>query len=92
VRAHADHAAGIPGAVFMYLSSAAPNKRSLGATNGLAHWQSVVSIQRTVAPAVADWLFAFSIANRELGVYRASRLGLWGAVRRDAPSTADVGA
>ena len=49
----------------MYLSSAAPNKRSLGATNGLA--QSVASIQRTVAPAVADWLFAFSIANNILG-------------------------
>jgi len=51
--------------VFMYLSSAAPNKRSLGATNGLA--QSVASIQRTVGPAVADWLFAFSIANNVLG-------------------------
>jgi hypothetical protein len=49
----------------MYLSSAAPNKRSLGATNGLA--QSVASIQRTIAPAVADWLFAFSITNNVLG-------------------------
>ena len=49
----------------MYLSSAAPNERSLGATNGLA--QSVASIQRTVGPAVADWLFAFSIANNVLG-------------------------
>jgi hypothetical protein len=53
------------GAVFMYLSSAAPNKRSLGATNGLA--QSVASIQRTVGPAAADWLFAFSIQNNILG-------------------------
>ena len=49
----------------MYLSSAAPNKRSLGATNGFA--QSVASIQRMVGPAVADWLFAFSIANNVLG-------------------------
>jgi hypothetical protein len=49
----------------MYLSSAAPNKRSLGATNGLA--QSVASIQRTIGPAVADGLFAFSIANNILG-------------------------
>ena len=49
----------------MYLSSAAPNRRSLGATNGLA--QSVASIQRTVGPAVADWLFAFSIEKNVLG-------------------------
>ncbi|KAH9166545.1 hypothetical protein EDB89DRAFT_210264 [Lactarius sanguifluus] len=34
-------------AVFMFLSSAAPNKQSLGATNGLA--QTVVSIQRAVS-------------------------------------------
>ena len=51
--------------MFMYLSSAAPSKRSLGATNGLA--QSVASFQRTVGPAVADWLFAFSITNNVLG-------------------------
>jgi hypothetical protein len=49
----------------MYLSSAAPNTRSLGATNGLA--QSVASVQRTVGPAVADWLFAFSIEHNVLG-------------------------
>ncbi|KAH9167299.1 MFS general substrate transporter [Lactarius sanguifluus] len=40
------------GAVFIFLSSAPPNKRSLGATNGLA--QTVVSIQRTVGPTVAN--------------------------------------
>jgi hypothetical protein len=49
----------------MYLSAAAPNRRSLGATNGLS--QSVASIQRTVGPAVADWLFAFSIEKDVLG-------------------------
>ena len=49
----------------MYLSSAAPNKQSLGATNGFA--QSVASVQRTVGPAVADWLFAFSITNNVMG-------------------------
>ena len=54
-----------PGAALMYLSSAAPNRRSLGTTNGLAH--SVASIQRTIAPAVADWLFAFSIEKNVLG-------------------------
>jgi hypothetical protein len=49
----------------MYLSSAAPNKRSLGTTNGLA--TSVASVQRTIAPAVADWIFAFSIEKNVLG-------------------------
>jgi len=49
----------------MYISSAVPNKRSLGTTNGLA--QMVVSIQRMVGPAAADWLFAFSLTNNVLG-------------------------
>ncbi|KAH9005430.1 MFS general substrate transporter [Lactarius hatsudake] len=52
-------------AIFMYISSAAPNKRSLGATNGLA--QTMVSIQRTVGPAAAASLFAFSLDNNILG-------------------------
>jgi hypothetical protein len=51
----------------MYVCSAAPNRRSLGATNGLA--QTVVSIQRTVAPAAAASLFAFSVQNDILGGY-----------------------
>ena len=37
------------GAVFMYMSFAAPNKQSLGTTNDLA--QTIVSIQRTIGPA-----------------------------------------
>jgi hypothetical protein len=45
----------------MYISTAAPNKRSLGATNGVA--QTIVSIQRTVGPAAAASLFAFSLEN-----------------------------
>ncbi|KAH9054526.1 MFS general substrate transporter [Lactarius vividus] len=51
--------------IFMYISSAAPNKRSLGATNGLA--QTMVSIQRTIGPAAAASLFAFSLDNNILG-------------------------
>ncbi|KAH9005485.1 MFS general substrate transporter [Lactarius hatsudake] len=51
--------------IYMYISSAVPNKRSLGATNGLA--QMVVSIQRMVGPAAADWLLAFSLTNNVLG-------------------------
>ncbi|KAH8985105.1 MFS general substrate transporter [Lactarius akahatsu] len=53
------------GAIFMYISSAAPNKRSLGATNGIA--QTVVSVQRTVGPAAATSLFAFSLDHNILG-------------------------
>jgi predicted benzoate:H+ symporter BenE len=49
----------------MYISSAAPNKRSLGATNGIA--QMTVSIQRSVGPALAASLFAFSLDNDILG-------------------------
>jgi hypothetical protein len=45
----------------MFIAAAAPNKRSLGATNGLA--QTVVAFQRTVGPAAAASLFAFSLAN-----------------------------
>ncbi|KAH9059734.1 hypothetical protein EDB87DRAFT_735072 [Lactarius vividus] len=52
-------------ASYMYISSAVPNKRSLGATNGLAH--TVASIQRMVGPAAADGLFAFSLMNNVLG-------------------------
>ncbi|KAH9955871.1 MFS general substrate transporter [Russula dissimulans] len=52
-------------AVYVFISSAAPNKRSLGATNGLG--QTIVSIQRTFGPAVADSLFAFSVTNNVLG-------------------------
>ncbi|KAN0136102.1 Major facilitator superfamily domain containing protein [Lactarius tabidus] len=53
------------GAIFMYISTAAPNKRSLGATNGIA--QTMVSIQRTVGPAAVSSLFAFSLENNILG-------------------------
>ena len=49
----------------MYISSAAPNKRSLGATDRLA--QTVVSIQRTIGPAAATALFAFSLENNVMG-------------------------
>ena len=53
------------GAACIYVSSAAPSKRLLGATNGLA--QTVASAQGTIVPAAADWLFAFSITNDVLG-------------------------
>ena len=49
----------------MYISSAVPNKRSLGAANGLA--EMVTSIQAAVGPAAADWLFAFSLTHNVMG-------------------------
>ena len=49
----------------MFVSSAAPNKRSLGAMNGLA--QTIVSTQRAVGPAAAASLFAFSLQNNIWG-------------------------
>ena len=52
------------GSVFMFVSSAAPNKRSLGAMNGLA--QTIVSTQRAVGPAAAASLFAFSLQSNIL--------------------------
>ena len=49
----------------MSVSSAAPNKRSLGAMNGLA--QTIVSTLRALGPAAATSLFAFSLQNNILG-------------------------
>jgi hypothetical protein len=39
----------------------------LGATNGLA--QTVVSVQRSVGPAIAVWLFSFSLEKNIMGGY-----------------------
>ncbi|KAJ8515787.1 hypothetical protein ONZ45_g6841 [Pleurotus djamor] len=46
------------GCIFMFVTAAAPNKRSLGATNGLA--QTTVSIARAIGPAMATSLFSVS--------------------------------
>jgi hypothetical protein len=51
----------------MYITAAAPNKRSLGATNGLA--QTTVSIARAIGPAFATSLFSFSVEQNILGGY-----------------------
>ena len=48
----------------MYISSAAP-KGSIGATNGIS--QTMIAIQRTIGPATAASLFAFSLDNNILG-------------------------
>jgi hypothetical protein len=49
----------------MFISAAAPNQRSLGTTNGFA--QALASIQRTVGPFGADWLFAFTLVHNIWG-------------------------
>ncbi|KAG2341371.1 MFS multidrug-resistance DHA1 sub-family [Suillus weaverae] len=47
--------------VFMFIAAAAPNRRSLGATNGFS--QMTVSIVRTFGPALAGAMFSFSIQH-----------------------------
>jgi len=53
------------GAVFLYIAAAAPNRASLGATNGLS--QMTVSVTRAMGPGIATSLFSLSIANNYLG-------------------------
>ena len=53
------------GAAMIYVSSAAPSRRSLGAINGIS--RIVSSVQSAIGPAVADSLFAFSVTNNVLG-------------------------
>ncbi|KAI0058969.1 MFS general substrate transporter [Artomyces pyxidatus] len=53
------------GCVFMYISTASPNKRSLGATNGLA--QTFISVQRAIGPTMSTSLFALSLQKNIMG-------------------------
>ncbi|KAF8840254.1 MFS general substrate transporter [Paxillus ammoniavirescens] len=53
--------------VLIYITAAAPNKRSLGALNGLA--QTTASIVRAIGPASATSLFAYSIQHNFVGGY-----------------------
>lgn len=50
------------GAIFMYVTSSAPNPESLGATNGLS--QTLASIARAVGPAGATSLWSLSVEKR----------------------------
>ncbi|KAJ7149118.1 major facilitator superfamily multidrug-resistance, DHA1 sub-family, partial [Mycena filopes] len=52
-------------AVFIYISAAAPNRASVGATNGLC--QLCASSMRAIAPAASVSLFALSIEQGYLG-------------------------
>jgi len=55
------------GTIFMFTTSAAPNKRSLGATNGLS--QTTGSIARAIGPALSTSLFSYSVETKLLGGY-----------------------
>ncbi|KAH9039485.1 MFS general substrate transporter [Lactarius deliciosus] len=52
-------------AMNIYISSAAPNKRSLGTVYGLSH--VATSVTSAVGQVAADWLFAFSLTHNVLG-------------------------
>lgn len=53
------------GCIFMFVTSSAPNKRSLGTTNGIG--QVLAAIARAIGPATATSLFAVSIERNWLG-------------------------
>ncbi|OAX33305.1 MFS transporter [Rhizopogon vinicolor AM-OR11-026] len=53
--------------ILIHITAAAPNKRSLGATNGLA--QTAASIVRTFGPAASTSMFAYSLQHKLLGGY-----------------------
>ncbi|KAH7928319.1 MFS general substrate transporter [Leucogyrophana mollusca] len=80
--------------IFIFITSAAPNKRSLGAVNGLS--QTTVSIARAVAPAMSTSLFALTMEKNLLGghavyviLYLLSGILLWLATHLpgDLPDT-----
>lgn len=51
----------------MYITAAAPNRRSLGAINGLA--QTTASVVRAIGPVTSTSMFAYSIQHNLLGGY-----------------------
>ena len=55
------------GAIFLFITSSAPDSRSLGAVNGAA--QVVAAVVRAVGPATATSLFATSLERNWLGGY-----------------------
>ncbi|KAI6149248.1 major facilitator superfamily domain-containing protein [Pisolithus tinctorius] len=52
---------------FIYINAAAPNRASIGATNGLA--QMMVSVTRALGPASANSAFSLSIQRHVMGGY-----------------------
>ncbi len=57
----------LPGAIFIYIAAASPNRASLGATNGIC--QMSVSVFRAIGPAAANSLFSMSLKENLMGGY-----------------------
>ena len=55
----------LSGAIFLFITSSAPNQRALGTTNGIS--QTTVSIARAIGPALASSSFSFSVEKNILG-------------------------
>lgn len=55
------------GCILMFITAAAPNRRSLGATNGLA--QMTASIVRAIGPAASTSMFAYSVQHNLMSGY-----------------------
>jgi len=51
----------------MYVTESAPNRNSLGATNGLA--QATASVARAIGPALSTSLYSLSIQENLVGGY-----------------------
>ena len=64
----------IKGCICIFITAGAPNKRSLGATNGLA--QTLAAVVRIAAPLFSTALLSFSIERDLFGGY-AVYLVLW---------------
>ncbi|KAH7885802.1 major facilitator superfamily domain-containing protein [Phlebopus sp. FC_14] len=53
------------GITFIFISAAAPNRASIGATNGLA--QMIVSLMRAIGPAVVNSAFSLGVERHSTG-------------------------
>ena len=66
------------GCILMYITAAAPNRRCLGALNGVA--QTTASVVRAIGPASATSLFAYSIQHNFIGGYGVYVIFVLGAI------------
>jgi len=57
----------LPGCIYVFITAAAPNRRSLGAIHGLS--QTAVSIASIITPSLSTSLFSFSVEWNLLGGY-----------------------
>lgn len=55
------------GSIFIFITASAPNRASLGGTNGLC--QMLVSWMRAFGPGLANSLFSLSLRDRTWTVY-----------------------